>query len=114
MKYFYKVLLSMMGKFPPIKGLAEKEINVLAEILLQNYKYRDLEFNKRQLLIFSTEIRKEMWTNLGMNRGTLYNYLCKLRKKGVLTEYNQILPFLNIIPEDKYEFTILFELDNNE
>jgi hypothetical protein len=110
-KYFYKVLLTMMSKFPPIRGLMPKEIDVLAEIMLQNYQYKDLPFNKRHLLIFSTENRVTMHKNLNIKFGSFNDYLSRLKRKQVITKDNKLMPFLNIIPGNEYEFTIKFMID---
>jgi len=110
-KYFYKILLTMMIRFPPIKGLREREIDVLAEIMLQNYEYRHISKDKRHIMIFSTENRVTMHKNLNMNPGSFNDYLSRLRRKKVLTSDNKLLPFLDIMPHNNYEFTIKFNIN---
>lgn len=107
---FFKMLLTMMNKFPPIRGLRDRELDVLAEIMYQNYENRNIkDFNKRQILIFSTETRLLMQENLGMKEGSFNDYLSKLRRKGVIKD-NKLLGFLNIIPEGNYSFNINFTI----
>ncbi len=108
---FFKMLLTMMNKFPPIRGLRERELDVLAEIMLQNYENRSItDFNKRQILIFSTENRIKMQERLNMKEGSFNDYMSKLRRKGVIKD-NKLLPFLNILPEGKYSFNINFTIN---
>lgn len=107
---FYKTLLTLMNKFPPIRGLRERELDVLAEIMFQNYENRNIrDFNKRQLVIFSTENRIKMREKLRMKDYSFNDYLAKLRKKGVIKD-NKLLPFLNILPKDTYTFSINFNI----
>ena len=109
---FFKALLLLMNKFPPIRGLRPKEMDVLAEIMLQNYENRNIEdFVKRQRFIFSTANRVEMRERLGISEGSLNDYLAKLKKKGVVTRDNQLLRFLDIIPYGSYDFNIKFTIN---
>ena len=64
MDMFFRVLLTLMNKFPPIKGLTAREIEILAEFMYQNYKYKHVDIKKRHFLIFSTDNRIEMRTRL--------------------------------------------------
>lgn len=108
---FYKVLLPLMDKFPPIKGLMKKEMEVLSELMYQNYLNKAMEdFDKRQMLLFSTENRKIMYNKLGMSEASFNDYLSRLRRKKVITKDNKLEPFLNIIPGDTYEFSIKFSI----
>ena len=109
---FYRVLLAMMDKFPPIKGLMNREMDVLAELMYQNYQNKNIEdVNKRQIILFSTDSRKIMQGRLSMNEGSYNDYLSRLRRKKVITKDNKLLPFLNIIPGDKYEFLVKFNIN---
>jgi len=109
---FFVVLLKLMDKFPPIKGLTAKEIEVVGEVLYQNYKYRNVDIKKRHFLIFSTDNRIEMKTRLGITEGSLNDYFSRLRRKGILSKHNQMLPFLNIIPDKNYELNIKFTIND--
>jgi|SRR6056297_3213424 len=108
---FYKALLTLMNKFPPIRGLRPRELEVLAEIMLQNYENRAIEdFTKRQRFIFSTANRQEMRERLNLSEGAFNNYIKNLKKHGVITKDNTLLRFLDIIPYNKYEFKIDFTI----
>ena len=86
-------------------------MEVLSEIMYQNYENRVIEdFNKRQIIVFSTESRKLMAKRLGKKEGSFNDYLARLRKKNVITKDNKLVSFLNIIPGDNYEFTISFKI----
>jgi hypothetical protein len=110
MNMFFVVLLTLMNKFPPIKGLPKRELEVLGEFMYQNYKYKHVDIKKRHFLIFSTDNRIEMRERLGMSEGSLNDYISRLRKKGILSDSNQMLPFLNIIPDKNYELNIKFTI----
>lgn len=108
---FYKVLLPLMDKFPPIRGLMKRELEVLAELMYQNYQNKSIEdFNKRQIILFSTDSRKIMHDRLTMSEGSFNDYLSRLRRKNVITKDNKLVSFLNILPGDKYEFAINFKI----
>jgi len=105
---FYKTLLLLMHRFPMLRDLRERELDVLAEIMLQNYENRNIkDFNKRQLVIFSHENKAKMCERLHLGEGNLNDYLSKLRKKGVISG-KKLIPFLNIIPDKQYSFNINF------
>ena len=109
---FYRSLLMLMHSFAPINKLIPKEIEVLAEIMYQNYLNRDIVQNKRNIIVFSTENRAIMRNNLGMAESALNDYLSRIRRKGIITKNNELLPFLSIIPEDnKYELLIKFSIN---
>lgn len=109
---FYKVLLTLMNKFPPIRGLRPKEVDMLAEIMCQNYENRGIEnYDKRQMFIFSTANRQVMMKNLGVTQGSFNNYLKQLKKKKLVSKDNKLLPFLNIIPEKEYSLDFKFSIN---
>jgi hypothetical protein len=110
MDMFFVVLLTLMNKFPPIKGLTAKEIEVVAEIMYQNYKYKEVDIKRRHFIIFSTDNRVEMKNRLGITEGSLNDYFSRLRRKKILSKNNQMLPFLNIIPDKNYELNIKFSI----
>ncbi len=110
---FFRVLLDVIDKFPPIKGLMKREMDVLAELMYQNYLNKDItDFNRRQIFIFSKENRGTMRDRLEMSEGSFNDYLCRLRRKHVVTKDNKLMQFLNIIPDGKYEFKINFDIND--
>jgi len=110
---FFRVLLDVIDKFPPIKGLMKREMDVLAELMYQNYLNQNItDFNKRQVILFSTDSRNIMIERLNMSAGSFNDYLSRLRKKKVITKDNKLMQFLNIIPDGKYEFNIKFDIND--
>jgi hypothetical protein len=110
-KFFIQVL-GLMSNFMPIKELRPKEKRVLAEILYQHYRFRDNPERNRVILIFSSEVRKDMRDRLGMSDATFSFNLSMLRKKGVLGKDNYLPKFLAyIMPTgDTFDFTVSFML----
>ena len=108
---FFRQLIGLLSNFPPIKGLRPRELDVLAEILKQNYRLRDISQEVRSIVTFSTENRKVMCNNLGISEDTMNNNLSILRKNEVLTKDNKIVKFLDIIPKDLYRVSITFNIE---
>ena len=105
---FYKTLLLLMHRFPLLRELRERELDVLAEIMFQNYDNRAIkDFDKRQLVVFSQESKTKMCTRLGLAEANLNDYFSKLRKKGVI-QGKKLIPFFNILPDKEYNFNIKF------
>ena len=113
-KYFYIGLLTIMQHFPPFNNnLPKKELEVLAEIMYQNYRFRHIDQQRRHITVFSTQNRGEMGKNVKLSRGVLYDYFRRLRKKGFLTRDNKLIPFFNIIPNKQYDFDITFFIQDD-
>lgn len=112
---FFTQLVGLMSNFVPIKGLRSREKQVLSELLYQNYKYRGHNENERRILIFSIDNRQEMCRRLGISIDNLYTQLNALRRAGLLSKDNRLPKFLSyILPKDKFEFTIDFNLTKEE
>lgn len=111
---FYKQLLQLFSSFNPIKNLRQAEINVLAEIMKQNYNYRNIKEHVRRNIIFSQETKNEMCENLGISRDSFNNNISILRKKNVLNPDNTLIKVLNIFPDKEFTFNVTFKLENNE
>ena len=109
---FYNTLLILMRKFPYIRDLRPKEMEVLAEIMLQNYNNRSIkDFNKRQIVIFSTEGRELMRNNLRLKAVQFNNYIKVLKQKNVLTKDNRLVPFFDIVPAgNAYSLDFKFQI----
>lgn len=112
---FYEQLIELMSSFAPIKELSPKEKKVLVDIMLQNYEHRNLPEETRFIIIFSTENRKKMCERLNISIDALYLYTSLLKKKKIITMDNKLPLFLSrIIPNDEFEFTIIFKINSNE
>lgn len=112
---FFIQLVELMSSFAPIKNLKGKEKMVLAEILYQNYTYKEFNERERNILIFSPENRKEMQRRLNISEDYFNNQLTKLRKNGALGLHNKLPKFLSaILPNERFEFTVIFNLIKDE
>jgi hypothetical protein len=107
---FFRELLDLLVAFKPIKGLRPRELDILAEVMRQNYLYRNLEATSRFNLIFSTSNRKEMVKKIGISEGVLNNDLSILRKHKVISSDNRLVDYLQIVPDKEFELKIIFVL----
>jgi len=105
---FYRQFLELFRSLPPFNELRSREIDVLSEIMVQNNKYSNIQSSTRSLVIFSTEVRKEMRDNIGVSEEIFNNNLSGLRKRKLLTSGNRLIPFLESILFEK-EFILQFE-----
>lgn len=74
----------------------------------------DIPVNKRRILIFSTENRKEIMDNLNLSQAVFNNNLSKLRKVGVITKNNDLIPLLNIPDINNFAINIRFNVQTPE
>lgn len=112
---FFWQVVCLMSSFAPIKALTNSERKLLTELLILNYKYRKLTERERRILLFSTENRRFIRMKLGIQEVVYNNYLSRMRKKGVLDKENFLPKFLvSIIPNDKFEFTVMFNIMDDE
>ena len=109
---FYRQLVGLLSSFAPIKKLRPRELDVLAEILYQNYVHRNITEDVRHIVVFSYKIRQVMQGRLGIKEDTFNVHLNTLRKNGIIEKDNKIPAFLiKIIPDKTFEFTVLFNLN---
>lgn len=85
---FFRMNLEILKSFPPFNLLRSKELDVLAEILFYNYKYKDIDALVRGKVIFDYSTKVEMRENLSMDEQSFNNHLTTLRKKGILDKRN--------------------------
>ena len=111
---FYRQLLDLLDSFDPIKGLRNRELDVLAQIMKYNYIYKNVPEEIRSTVIFSKKIKDEMEETLGISEDVLNNNLSVLRKNNILSKDNQLIKFLNIYPGDTFDFIISFKIKKNE
>lgn len=107
---FFRQFLELIKSIPPFNKLRPKELDVLAEIMYQNDRYSDLEPKIRQKIIFDTKTREDIRNGLNMTKESFNNNLSILRKHGVLSKENELMPFLrNILYDDKYVVEFVFK-----
>ena len=107
---FFDQILELFSSFNPIKKLRKGERLVLAEIMYQNYVYRDIDSSIRRNTVFSKETREQMCTNLELPRSGFNNVTASLRRNGILDKNNNLIQPLHIYPENKFTFKVEFQL----
>jgi hypothetical protein len=105
---FYREFLQLFRSLPPFNKLRSREVDVLSQIMYQNNKYSNIQMKTRPLVVFSTEVRKEMRESIGISEEIFNNNLSGLRKHKLITEDNKLIPFLESILFDD-NFTLQFE-----
>ena len=99
---FYRQFVNVFSSLEPLKQLRPREKDVLAEIMKQHDNFRYLADDIKYSIIFSTDIRKEMRSNLEIGEDVFNNILSKFRKLKILVD-NKLNPFLDSIAyEDGY------------
>lgn len=111
---FHRKMLEVLKIFPPISNLRPKELDVLGEIMRQNEAYRTLSKSKRRMIILSKENKKEIQNRLKISPAFMNNILTTLRKYRLLTRENDLIPLLDIIPDNKFTVEIEFRTDASE
>lgn len=112
-----KLFLYWLVFLKPYHGLRQKEMEALAVFLFYRHKL-DLEVLNKDLidkLLFSQDVRKNIMAELGITSSYAFNnMLTALRKRGVLSKENIILPSLipNFIPgSDNFKLIFNFEVN---
>lgn len=101
----------------PLHHLTEAESAILLEFLKKRHLFYSnvKDEHVADMLLFSTETRREIMDKLGYKMGTFQNYLSSMRSKGVIFE-NKINP--KLIPNveaDAKDFKLIynFTIKNN-
>ncbi len=112
-----KLFLYWLVFLKPYHGLRQKEMEALAVFLFYRHKL-DLEVLNKELidkLLFSQDVRKNIMAELNITSSYAFNnMLTALRKKGVISKENIILPSLipNFIPgSDNFKLIFNFEVN---
>ena len=107
-KVFFIQFLDILS---PITKITGKESEVLAELMLQNYNKRHIPLDDRFKLIFSSEFRKQMQTNLNVSGPVFRNCISKLRKLKVIVD-NRLNEYYNIDNlDDELQIIFNWEID---
>lgn len=90
---FFRQWLGTVKMFKPFSLLRPKEMDVLAQILKQNYLLSDIPIEHRWKIVFDYDIKLQIKEELGgMRDESFQNILSSLRKKGFIVD--------NRIPDD--------------
>jgi len=95
-EFFYRSILDLIRTIPPLNKLRPKELELLSEIMFQNDSMRDIDKNKRKIIIFSTENRKIMHEKLKCSQNIFNNNLSILKKHKLITHDNELIPTLDV------------------
>ncbi len=109
-KLFYIQYVTIIAQ---LFSLSTKPAETLAEILYQNYKFRNIvtETKYRWITVFDVENRKVMQENLGIEDKNFSNFLTALRKKDILRGIEVADKFV-VYPDIKDD-KVIFELKFN-
>ena len=101
---YYRQLLELVRSMKPFNSLNNKDLDVLAMMLEEYYDLQGLLFEKRCNYIFSTEVRKKIYTALDMSGASFGNSITKLRKVGLIEGNLFNKKFINNMrPQNKLE-----------
>lgn len=107
---FFRQFLEVLKSIPPIRNLRPKELDVLAEVMYQNHKYKDYPEEHRLAIIFNPTVRKEMRDKIGIGVDSFNNNISILRKSKILDKNNKLHPFFRGIEfNGKFELTFTFK-----
>lgn len=107
---FYRYYVELLN---PIAKLRKKELDVLAQLLYYDNKYKSLEDKIRYKIIFDQDTKLEIREALNLSEASLNNNLSELRKKKVIKD-NQIAKGYRVYPgeESKLVFNFLIHADS--
>lgn len=107
-RIYFRQALELLKPIPPINTLANKELDVLAEFVYYNDKYKDIKEDLRAKIIFDYDTKLAMREYLNMGEAPFNNILTSLRKKNILTKRGIVSNYgLNLnTPDITFKFNI--------
>lgn len=113
-KKFFRMFLEIIRSIPPFNKLRTKELDVLAQILYYNNKYKQLPLDDRLLILFNKKTKIKMRDDIGISNAVFDMYMSNLRKHNVLGKENTLSPFLeSLFFDNEFEITFKFEKNDN-
>ncbi len=110
-KYFRQVL-ELLKPLPPFNKLADQVLDVLAQFLYYNHKYKHIEKVIRFKVLFDYDTKVSMREAVNMTEARFNNILMLLRKENILNKKGLVSDF-GISPE-KDGGNIIFEFKIKE
>ncbi len=107
--FFYKYMLVLSG----IVHVRPVAMRVFADFLYWNDKFKDIDRDKRNLLLFNKETRSKILQGIDISRASLDNQLTYLRKNSLLLG-NTINPKYEIFYETHKDLMFSFKLKEEE
>jgi len=108
-KYFRQAL-ELLKPLPPINTIRDKELDVLAEFLYHNDKYKNIESDLRSKILFDYDTKLAIREYLGISEANFNNIVTRLRKLNILNKKRTFNTY-GITSEDK---SITFKFKINE
>jgi len=106
---FFRQYLELIN---PILRLRGKELDVLAELLYYNYKFKDIAKEHRWKLIFDYDTKTKIRTKLELSDASMNNNLSALRKKNVI-EANKVKQAYLVYPDNKFSLKFQFNVKSD-
>lgn len=103
---FFRAYVEILKPF--LKNIRDREADVFAEILYQNYQKQEVNKSDRFKLILSNEGRRLMEAKLNINSPVMRNALSRLKKKKLILEDNTIHDAYLVYPEKNKKNSITF------
>lgn len=107
--FFVKYLLVLNEIFKLSRGA----LDVFAQLLYFNDKYKQAEKEDRDAMVFSTATKKRVCKNLKMTIASLDNHFLTLRKKGLI-KGSSIVPAYEIFYDTHKDLGFIFRIKENE
>lgn len=107
---FFKQYLTIIKPLL-VPRISNGELNVLAELLYLNHKYRTVDVKVRGKLIFDYDNKIDIVNNLNTSLSTVNNAISSLRKSGYIIGY-KIKDSLVIDIDDSFKIGFKFNIEN--
>ena len=111
----FLVILQLLSAIPPFSKLRPRELEVFAELLKINEKYKDLPEKERNKLIFDYDTKQEIADKCNIRMNNIYNILQGLKKKGLILG-SETKDYINpgYTLSDLESITFILKNDNKE
>jgi DNA-binding MarR family transcriptional regulator len=103
---FFRQYLELIN---PLLKLRGKELDVLAELMYYNYKFKDIPDEHRWKLIFDYDTKTKIRTKLDLSDASMNNNLSALRKKGII-KLNKVRDVFLVYPSSNFSLNFKFNV----
>lgn len=90
-----KFFLQYVTLLYPFHKMREKQIQVLAQLMYYNDKYKHLEEEVREKMLFDSDTKAKIRQSLKMSEGSFNNNMSELRKKKAIID-NALAPMWRV------------------
>lgn len=110
---FFRAYIEILRPF--LNKLTNKEADILAEIVHQNYIKRDIkDKSDRFKLILDSDNRRLIEDKLGITSHTFRNALTSFKAKRLSNESNEIKDICLVIPDKNFKLVFNFIIEDND